>query len=69
MNFDLRLPLGCMFAIFGVMLSAYGILSDAAIYRRSLNINMNLVWGLVMLVFGLVMLVFALRARSRERIP
>lgn len=64
MNLDLRLPIGLMFAIFGVMLTAYGLLSDAAIYDRSLGINVNLWWGLVLLAFGLVMLGFALRARK-----
>ncbi len=67
MNLDLRLPIGLMFAIFGVMLTAYGLLSDAAIYDRSLGINVNLWWGLVLLAFGLVMLGFALRARGARR--
>lgn len=64
MNLDLRLPIGLMFSIFGVMLTAYGLLSDAAIYERSLGINVNLWWGLVLLAFGLVMLGFARRARK-----
>ncbi|MGH7319639.1 MAG: hypothetical protein ACRELA_08450 [Candidatus Rokuibacteriota bacterium] len=66
MNLDLRLPIGLMFAIFGVMLTAYGLLSDAAIYDRSLGINVNLWWGMVLLAFGLVMLSFALRARRGD---
>ena len=66
MNLDLRLPIGLMFSIFGVMLVAYGLISDTAIYARSLGINVNLWWGVVLLAFGLVMLGFALRARSTE---
>jgi hypothetical protein len=66
MNFDLRLPLGLMFTLFGAMLTVYGLFTDAAVYKKSLGININLGWGLVMLAFGLVMLVFALRARSRN---
>ncbi len=62
MNLDLRLPIGLMFSIFGVILTAYGFLSDRAIYQRSLGINVNLWWGLVLLAFGVVMLTFALRA-------
>lgn len=62
MNLDLRLPLGLMFTIFGVLLTGFGLLSDTAIYDRSLGINVNLWWGLVLLGFGLVMLGFALRA-------
>jgi hypothetical protein len=65
MKLDLRLPIGLMFAIFGVMLTLYGLASDPAIYARSLGINVNLWWGLVLLVFGLVMLGFALRAARK----
>ena len=64
MNFDLRLPLGLMFTLFGAMLTVYGLITDAAVYKKSLGININLGWGLVMLAFGVVMLVFALRARK-----
>jgi len=64
MNLDLRLPIGLMFSIFGVMLVAYGLMSDAGIYARSLGINVNLWWGVVLLAFGLVMLGFAIRARK-----
>jgi len=67
MKLDLRLPIGLMFSIFGVMLLAFGVLSDAAIYQRSLGINVNLWWGFVLLAFGLVMLGFALKARGAER--
>ena len=44
-------------------------MSDAAIYARSLGINVNLWWGLVLLAFGLVMLGFALRAGKRLQAP
>jgi hypothetical protein len=67
MNLDLRLPIGLMFSIFGVILSGFGLVSDRAIYERSLGINVNLWWGLVLLAFGLVMLTFALRAGKRAQ--
>ena len=67
MKLDLRLPIGLMFSIFGVMLVGFGIVSDAAIYQRSLGINVNLWWGVVLVVFGLVMLGFALKARGAAR--
>ena len=62
MKLDLRLPIGLMFTVFGAMLTVYGLVSNDAIYARSLGINVNLWWGLVLLAFGLVMLTFALRA-------
>ena len=67
MKMDLRFPIGLMFTAFGVMLIIFGLVSDRAIYQRSLGINVNLWWGLVLLVFGLVMLAFAIRAERRKR--
>ena len=64
MRLDLRLPIGLMFSLFGAILVVYGFVSNRAIYERSLGINVNLWWGVVLLVFGLVMLWFAVRARS-----
>jgi len=62
MGLDIRLPIGLMFSILGVMLTGFGLLGDKAIYQRSLGININLWWGLVLLVFGLVMLLMGKRA-------
>jgi hypothetical protein len=66
MDLDVRLPIGLMFSIFGVLLAGFGLVSDHQIYEaRSLGINVNLGWGVVLLAFGAVMLAFALRARRR----
>ncbi|HET9727149.1 MAG TPA: hypothetical protein VFP28_09570 [Gemmatimonadales bacterium] len=69
MNLDLRLPIGLMFTIDGVLLVGFGLVSDPAIYARSLGTNVNLWWGLVLLAFGLGMLVPSIRPKrpsSRE---
>ena len=39
MGLDIRLPIGFLFTIFGVLLIAFGALGDKAIYERSLGIN------------------------------
>jgi hypothetical protein len=65
MGLDIRLPIGLMFTIFGVLLSAYGIAGDKTIYARSLGVNINLWWGFVMLAFGLIMLLLGLRGMRR----
>jgi len=65
MKLDLRLPIGMMFALLGAILVVYGLASDKAIYARSLGVNVNLWWGLVLLVFGALMLAFALRGAGR----
>jgi hypothetical protein len=65
MNFDLRLPIGLMFSFYGIVLVILGIVSNKAIYDRSLGININFVWGAVMLIFGAAMLTLALRRRKK----
>ena len=69
MNLDLRLPIGLMFAIFGAMLTVFGLASGDAIYERSLGINVNLWWGLVLLMFGIGMLVPTIRVGGKPRGP
>ncbi len=63
MGLDVRMPIGAMFAVIGMLLAIYGLLTsgDRALYERSLLVNINLWWGVVMFVFGLVMLLFARR--------
>jgi hypothetical protein len=58
MGLDVRVPVGLLFSAIGLALILYGLVSDSAIYAKSLGINVNLWWGLVLLVFGVVMLLF-----------
>ena len=67
MRLDVRFPIGGMFSLFGAILTVYGIVSDPAIYEKSLGINVNLWWGLVLLVFGVAMLGLAFRAERAKR--
>ena len=63
MNFDLRLPLGIMFTVFGSILVIFGFATRGSdIYQHSLGININIRWGLVLLAFGICMLILARRA-------
>jgi hypothetical protein len=64
MGLDVRLPVGLMFAIMGALLVAYGVFGDHAIYARSLDINVNVIWGSVLLVTGAIFLGLAARGRS-----
>jgi hypothetical protein len=67
MGLDLRWPIGLMFSLIGVLLTGYGAItgSDADKYKRSLDININLYWGLVLLAFGLLMLGLAWRGKNQ----
>lgn len=58
MGLDVRVPVGLLFSAIGLALVAYGLWSDPGIYVKSLGINVNLWWGLVLLAFGAVMLLF-----------
>lgn len=62
---DLRLPIGGLFVVLGAILGVYGVITngDTVMYARSAGINVNLVWGVVMLAFGALFLVLAQRAR------
>ncbi|MDB6032018.1 MAG: hypothetical protein JWM16_2356 [Verrucomicrobiales bacterium] len=65
MNFDLRMPIGLIFTFYGLVLVLYGLLSDPTVYKKSLGLNVNREWGLLLLVFGLWMLLMALRAQRK----
>jgi hypothetical protein len=61
MGLDIRWPIGLMFSLIGAILVIYGLVTggNAEMYKRSLDININLIWGLLLLVFGLFMLISA----------
>jgi len=63
---DIRIPIGLMFTIIGILISVFGFFtkSNAEMYQKSLGINVNLVMGVLMLVFGLIMLYFARRKKK-----
>ncbi len=66
MNFDLRLPIGILFSLFGAILVAYGLMTNGdAMYAKSLGDNINLWWGLVLVAFGGFMLFLATRAKNK----
>ncbi|MGC8641391.1 MAG: hypothetical protein ACP5XB_16120 [Isosphaeraceae bacterium] len=67
MDLDIRLPIGLLFTLLGGLLVLYGLathFSQPAMYQRSLEINVNLWWGLTMLVFGGIMIWFGRRVRA-----
>jgi len=66
MKLDIRLPIGLLFCILGVLLVLYGAFSESTVYQRSLGININLWWGGVMLVFGSVMLFLSRRSIQKK---
>jgi hypothetical protein len=63
MGLDIRLPIGMLFTVLGMLLTVFGFLSIPSLYAQSLGINVNLGWGMVLFFFGLFMLYLATRGR------
>ena len=61
MGIDIRIPIGMLFTALGLILAIFGAVSDPALYQRSLGINVNFGWGLVLLGFGILMLLLGRR--------
>jgi hypothetical protein len=56
MPIDIRVPIGVMLGLMGALLAGYGLLGDQTIYARSLNLNINLIWGGVLVVTAAILL-------------
>ena len=68
MGLDIRFPIGLMFTLVGLLLVIAGfVYTDAETLKRSLDINVNLWWGVLLMVFGAGMLFFALRAAKAAK--
>jgi uncharacterized protein YhhL (DUF1145 family) len=63
---DIRIPIGLMFSILGVLITVFGFItmSNTEMYQKSLNINVNIIMGILMLVFGTIMLFFAMKKKK-----
>ena len=64
---DIRFPIGLMFTILGVLITIFGFvtMSNTEMYRQSLDINVNIIMGILMLIFGLIMLFMAVRKKKK----
>ena len=69
MEIDLRIPLGMMFSMMGAVLSAFGLATRTRpdLYVKSLGINGDMWWGVVLLVFGIIVLNLGRRGQGRCR--
>lgn len=64
---DVRIPIGALFTVIGLMLMGWGIAFPAVTHvptpKEAYDINLNFIWGTVILVFGACMSFFAWRGR------
>jgi len=71
MGLDIRWPIGLMFSLVGLLLTIFGFATkgDAEMYQRSLGVNINLIWGIILLLFGAFMLIMAMRKKDDAGAP
>jgi len=56
MGIDLRIPVGLMFTVLGLLFTGYGAVTLGQPGTSPTGLPIVLIWGAVMLVFGVVML-------------
>jgi multisubunit Na+/H+ antiporter MnhG subunit len=67
MGLDIRIPLGLIFLIIGGVMSIFGVFTrHSAIYEKSLDVNLNLGWGLLMFLFGVIMFFIGRRQKWQD---
>jgi hypothetical protein len=64
---DLRVPVGSLFSVLGVLLSAYGAATRGDPGTMPTGVAIDVIWGVVLLAFGVGMLLLARRARARSK--
>ncbi len=65
MGLDIRWPIGLMFTLIGALLTGYGVFQRSAVsHAAGQDININLIWGVVLLIFGVLMLLGALGGKK-----
>jgi len=68
-SLDIRVPIGLLFLALGGLLVGFGAVTNftnPGIYEKSLDININVWWGLAMVLFGGLMFYFGRRAVRRS---
>ena len=67
MGLDIRIPLGLIFLAIGGIMAIFGAFTSGnAMYEQSLGINLNLLWGGLMVVFGAIMFFVGKRKKWQD---
>ena len=69
MGLDIKIPIGLMFSILGLILTIFGIVTNGngEMYEQSLGHNINLWSGIFMVAFGAFMLLTSTLVRKRKK--
>jgi uncharacterized membrane protein HdeD (DUF308 family) len=63
MGLDIRWPIGLMFTLIGVLLLITSFTAGAS--PRLPGVNIDLIWGVVLLIFGVAMLLGAISGKKQ----
>ena len=68
MGLDIKIPIGLMFTILGILLTIHGIVTggNTEMYEQSLGVNINLWSGLFMVAFGCFMLLTSTLVKKKK---
>ena len=68
MGLDIKIPIGLMFSILGIILTILGLVTngDAEMYEKSLGHNINRWSGIVMIIFGAYMLLTSTLIKKKK---
>lgn len=68
MGLDIKIPIGAMFSIFGIILTIFGLTTNGnEMYGISLDVNVNFWSGIFMLIFGGLMLAFSNLFKKKKK--
>ena len=65
--FDLKIPLGGLLGFYGILLLVYGVFGPSNIYTKSAGLDVNAIWGVLMIVISSVFLVSAFRGKKKKK--
>ncbi len=66
MGLDVRLPLGLLFLVIGSLLACYGLFTNGSSqYAKSMGVNLNLIWGAILMILGLLAAWFGRKPQRR----
>jgi hypothetical protein len=66
MRFDVRLPIGLVFVLIGLLVAARGLIGGPALAQaESAGLNIDLIWGAAMAAFGAALLAFVAWRRRK----
>lgn len=65
--FDLKIPLGGLLGFYGIVLLIYGIFGPKDIYDKSFHLDINVIWGVLMMIISSAFLLSAYFGRRTKK--